>query len=473
MSTATEELVQESLADIGDDKKLLYFRSWIKDFTKDASTKDEMIGQYGEWLDGLSADEITRSYQRPFNPIYLNMLSVFGERLPAEDVHSLAVRCMKSKFWSESEFHYHLSKLLEAVKSARAGREPGDARSLIRLKGWDAGLIRTLLERGRGLIVCTFRFGLVRFIPTEMALLGFRALEAVNKPTFEVMGEAFDSLGPGGVADEIFDSGGRAGEVAAENICLLKTINAEEDACTVQLVDTLKAGGIVGLCVEGNTGSDGPWGDTSKSVVKFFDYDIAVKNGAARLASALGTPILPVVAVREDEGFGRLVFSDPIVPPRGLKRSEGERFVQDTMQTLYGLLESYAARQPEQWEGWSALHRWRVRGPEEAASDNTSRAWDAAEVAGLLGGGRSFRINRARVAPLPTRHGLTWVDLKTLRGYQNPQWAGGENILQALTEEQGLGLPWVELRGGGDPGWRQRVFELLAYLGKSHLVVAS
>ena len=50
----------------------------------------------------------------------------------------------------------------------------------------------------------------------------------------------------------------------------------------------------------------------------------------------------------------------------GLKRSENEEFVKTTMQSLYTLLESYVRRYPQQWEGWSALHRWRERDDVEA-----------------------------------------------------------------------------------------------------------
>jgi hypothetical protein len=464
-ATATDPACLDGIAE---DRKLHHFRMWMKDFTKPASTKDEVIRRFRDWLDHLSDGEIANSHQRHYNPTYLNLLSVFGGELPAGEIHSLAVRCVKSKVWSESEYHYHLSKLLEAVRAGRTGAGPAHATAEIRLKGWDVDLLRSLLGRGRGLVICTFRFGLVRFIPVEIALLGFRAWEAVNHHTFEIMQSAFDSLGPARSSDE---APGPVGEAAAaQNIGLLKTVNAEEKTCTVQLVDALKRGEIVGLCIEGNTGSDGPWGETSKSVVSFFNHSLSAKNGAARLAAALGSPILPVAALRDGDGFGRLVFSEPIIPARGLRQAEAEKFVNDSMQSLYSLLESYARRHPEQWEGWSALHRWRLCDRDESPAPRPLTCGDTAEVAELLRGGGRLRINERRVAPLNTRAGLTWVDLKTLKGYQNPKWAGVENILQALSQPGGLGLPWLDGRGD-DPAWRERVFELLAYLGKSGLVV--
>ncbi|HZG53197.1 MAG TPA: hypothetical protein VEZ40_13785 [Pyrinomonadaceae bacterium] len=467
------ELFQTPLADLAEDQKLHYFRMRMKDFSKDVSTKDEKIVQFQDWLDGLSDGEIAQSYQRHYNPTYLNLLSVFGEQLSAAEIHTLAIKCIKSKVWSESEHHYHLSKLLAAVRSEESGVGSEVGQDLIKLKGWDTNLIQSLLERGRGLIVCTFRFGLIRFIPTELALLGFRAAEAVNQHTFEIMESAFDSLGDVRSTVEPFEPINRSEALAAGNIRLLQTINAEDKTCTVKLVDVLKKREMIGLCIEGNTGADGPWGDTSKSVVKFFNHSIAAKNGAARLAAALGTPILPVVAVRDGEATaGRLFFSEPIIPPRRLKLSESEQFVQETMQTLYTLLESYALRYPEQWEGWSALHRWRLR--DEGGANEAGRSslnGNADGVAELLRVGKSFRINKRRVALLPTKEGVMWVDLKTLKGYQNPKWAGRENILQALSECDGLDLSWID-EHAEDPALKAKVFELLAYLEKTELVVA-
>lgn len=465
MSTSAE-MTQESFDSIPEAKRLHYFRMWLKDFGKEVWTKDEKISQFRGWLDQLSDDEITRSYQRHYNPTFMNLLSVFGEELTTEEVHSLAIKCIKSKVWAESEYHYHLSELLDLAKANQNGKSLTTSESLIRLKGWDTELIRSLLKRGRGLIICSFRFGAIRLIPIELALMGFRVWEAVNKPTHEVMQSAFDSLGhcPGS------GEGPAAGEEPqAENIWLLKTVNAEDDRCTVQLVNALKSGEIIGLCIEGNTGSDGPWGDTSKSTLEFLGHSISAKNGAARLAAALGAPILPVVALSDGDSSGRLFFSEPIVPPAGLKRSENEKFVQASMQSLYALLESYVRRYPEQWEGWSALHRWRVLGEGASAGNCVSRNTDPREIAGLLRNGKSFRVNHRRVAQLPTKEGVMWVDLKTLKGFQNPKWAENANVLAALSQPRGLDLTWIN-NGSHDSNWEEKICLLLAYLQESDLV---
>ena len=448
MSTSTE-LNQDPFAGVAEDRRLQYFRNLLHDFDEEVSTKREKIAEFREWLEQLSDDTIKRSYQQHYNPTYLNLLSVFGEELSNEAVHSLVIKCIKAKLWNECEYYFHFSQLLEQIKSGENVRELAKDRSLLRLKCWDTDLIRSLLERGRGLIICSFRFGAVRYLPVEIALLGFPILEAVNKPTHDTMQSAFESLG----------------DCGSESIRLLETVNAEDDRCTVQLVDALKRREIIGLCIEGNTGSDGPWGDTSKSKISFLGHTILAKNGAARLAAALRAPILPVMAVKDGDASGRLFFSEPIIPPAGLKRSANEEFVRASMQSLYGLLESYVRRYPEQWEGWSALHRWRER-DDVAVNDGLS---DPERIGELLRDGKRFTMNPRRVAQLPTKDGVMWVDLRTLKGFQNPKWAGSENILATLSQPQGLDLTWVD-NAGRDPQWNERICLLLAHLQESGLV---
>ena len=467
MSTSAQ-LNQDPLAGIAEHRRVQYFRGWLKDFDKEVSTKHQKIAQFREWLEQLTDDAITRSYQRHYNPTYLNLVSVFGEELPHEKLHPLAIACIKTKLWNECEYFFHLSQLIDAIKSGQNGEEFAIGQRLPRLKCWDTCLIRSLLRNGRGLIICSFRFGAIRYIPLELALLGFPILEAVNTPTYEAMQAAFASLG---IRDnEKMVSSEQDTALQADNIRVLRTVNAEEDRCTVQLVDALKRREIVGICVEGNTGSDGPWGDTSKSKINFLGHTILAKNGAARLAAALRAPILPVVALKDGDASGHLFFSEPIIPPAGLKRSENEEFVTATMQSLYTLLESYVRRYPKQWEGWSALHRWRER-DDAAASDQVSSNASPQEISQLLRDGKRFRINPKRVAQLPTKDGVMWVDLRTLKGFQNPKWAEPENLLTILSKPEGLDVTWID-GASRDPEWKQKICLLLAYLHQSDLVSA-
>src|SRR5215216_4243105 len=115
------ELIREPFAAVAEDRRLYYFRGLIKDPERDVSTKVEPFVQFREWLDELTDEVILRSHQRHYNPTYLNLLSVFGEELTNEQVHSLAIKCIKTKFWNECEYYFHLSQVLGLIKSGQGG----------------------------------------------------------------------------------------------------------------------------------------------------------------------------------------------------------------------------------------------------------------------------------------------------------------------------------------------------------------
>ena len=461
------ELIREPFAAVAEDRRLYYFRALIKDPERDVSTKVEPFLQFREWLDQLTDEVIVRSLPRHYNPTYLNLLSVFGEELTNEEVHSLAIKCIKTKLWNEIEQSFYFSQLLELAKSGGRGPQFATDQSLLRIKGWDLELIRSLLSRGRGLIICSFRLGAIRDLPTDLALLGFPISQIVNQPVYDGMQLAFNLLGP--CPWETPPVPGSTPK--AENIRLLKNLCVEDPRCTVEFVNALKRNEMVMFCIEGNSGSDGPWGETSKSTIDCLGLRIAVKNGAARLAAAMRTPILPVIVRREGAANGQILFSEPIIPPAGLKYSETEKFAQATMQSLYAVMESYVHLYLEQWEGWSALHRWRLCDDVDVSSRESSNA-DAQMIARLLRDGKRFNVNRRRVAQLPTKDGVMWVNLKTLKGFQNPKWAGQENVLATLSSPSGLDLAWINRGNNSDPAWEEKICLLLAYLQQSDLIAA-
>lgn len=464
MSTSVAP-IRDSFAAVADDRRLLYFRTALKDFEKDVAAKAEIFTQFREWLDQLTEEVILGSHQRHYNPTYLNLFSVFSEKLTNEEVHSLAIRCIKAKLSSECEYYLHLSHLFDLVKS---GPRQATDQSLLRLKGWDLGLIRSLLSRGRGLIVCSFRLGGIRYVPIDLALLGFPTSQILNRIYYEGLQPVFDSLGlaPGETRPVPGES-----IPQAENIRLLKILYVEDPHCTVQFVDALKRNEMVVFCMEGNSGVDGPWGETARSTINFLGHTIAVKNGAARLAAALRTPILPVIVPSDGDASARIVFSEPIIPPPGLKHSEIEKFAQTAMQSLYTTMESYVHLYPEQWEGWSAMHRWRVCGDDVDASKRELSDLDSQNIASLLRNGKKFSVNRNRVAQLPTKDGVMWVDIKTLKGFENPKWAAHENVLATLSSPPGLDLGWIS-RSNSSPAWEEKIYLLLAYLQRSDLIAA-
>jgi len=61
MSTSAE-LIRDSFAAVAEDRRLHYFRTLLKDFEKDVSTKAELFVQFREWLDELTDEVILSSH---------------------------------------------------------------------------------------------------------------------------------------------------------------------------------------------------------------------------------------------------------------------------------------------------------------------------------------------------------------------------------------------------------------------------
>ena len=135
MSTSTQ-LNQDLLAGIAEHQRAQYFRGWLRDFDKEVSTKREKIAQFREWptVERRRNHQIVSASLQPL----LNLVSVFPEE-PNENVHSLTIDCIKTKLWNECEYFFHLSELLEAIKSGQHGEEFATKQRLPRLKGWDTG----------------------------------------------------------------------------------------------------------------------------------------------------------------------------------------------------------------------------------------------------------------------------------------------------------------------------------------------
>ena len=126
--SARVEPVRDPLTAVAEDRRLHYFRTLLKDFEIDVSTKSEPFAQFRQWLNELTSDEILRAHQKHYNPTYLNLLSVFGEELTNEEVHSLTISCIKAKLLSECEYYLYLSRLFEAIKSGKFKLQAGSSK---------------------------------------------------------------------------------------------------------------------------------------------------------------------------------------------------------------------------------------------------------------------------------------------------------------------------------------------------------
>lgn len=402
--------------------------------------------------------------QHGYDYCYLNLLSIFGDTLSLEKIRMLAAECTSMRLRQGSEFYSFLSQLPALLELQRESDGAGSSALPLKLQGWDLDLLRSVLNRGKGLILCAHHFGLYRYIFIEMALLGFKMWSFIDKASYDQSIEAIEAVNCGllrGSADGI------AREDTAMSKDLPMNLLCVDDHNFARKVATgLRRNEIVLVFIDGNTGWDGPWGNKSKTVIEFLNYQIAVKNGVARLAATLKAPLLSILTPRRTDDSGQAVFGQPIIPPAVLSRVAREDFIRDAMQSLYDHLAEFVLERPEQWESSRSFHRWRVPSPQSTDSDSVEE--EKREVARLLKLGATFNINENRFAHFDSQGETVWIDVKRLKIYRHSERV--ENILQVITQQKGINQTWID-RQGGELYREEEILTILSHLKKLDFVL--
>jgi hypothetical protein len=400
-------------------------------------------------LDALSDDDVERLLHRRYGPVYLNLFSLFRQKMPAGKLREIAVHLTKAAIRSASTAERWLARFPEnPLKFC--------------LEGWQPDALRTLLSRGRGLIVCSYRIGMYPLVPLDLGAMGFQ----VFLPLAEIKERTTKALD--GLRDRVNASASLRAEERHNLLSMssIRLLDVEAKHTAITLLKALRKGGVVMIYVDGNNGVDGPWGEEGRIPVSFLRSSIHVKTGVARLAWSLGAPILPVVSFRNSHGCGGTVHvADPIVPSDP-NPADRDGFVRASMQRLYGILEDYASEYPEQWEGVSALHRWQHHGAPVAGHIAMPGEERANTVAAALQQGRRLYINeRMGITAVPGEEGV-WVDTNTMRCFRAP--ASAQHLFSALAREGGVDQSWIDHQTPREP-----LLSLLATLYARKLITAA
>lgn len=397
--------------------------------TAQAYLNDSNASRQDVWasLQDLTCDDLLH-YE--YAMYYLNLFTLFQARRPVPEIRRLAAECTRLHLWGSWEYYCaYLSQLLEDLGRGDKGPAPV-------LSGWDLELIHDLLRQENGLIICTYHLGAFRFIPSSLAALGFEVHLPIDKATYDqsilYAQVATQKLQHTSVEVQEHDANARVAK-------FMHLINAECPSASRSLFKALRKNGIVVIYVDGNTGVDGRSGETSRTLLKFDEYRLNVKNGAARLALMSGAPMLSSVALRETLDRGRVVVGEPIVSRgRHLGEQEKEEFVQRAMQALYATFEHYAMSVPEQWEGCREFHRWRVRSDAANSSLPVGPEIRPMRIEELLRAGKAVRLSENRVVEFRTRAKSWWIDVLTLRVYR--QSSDTDDLFEMLA--RGDGVSW-------------------------------
>lgn len=432
----------------------------------DASDETVDFGCDEAWIKSLTADELINHSGNFYPYYYLNLLSILGDSLPVDQIQNIAVESTRKTLLNVREYLLSLSTLPDIARLRDSGGQTESEQALIKLQGWDIDLIRSLLQRGKGLIFCSHHIGSFMSLPQELALMGFKVSLVIDEITFN---QSYPRLEF--VKKQLGNKSGNAelseGNSAPENIHRLNILNAQDKESFVSLIKALERGECIFVYVDGNTGWDGIWGSTSKSAIDFLGFPITVKHGIPRLAAASGAPILPLVTLN-DEGSGKLIFGTPIIPRPDMTSQERDEFVTQSMKAIYKLLEDHALSHIDQWSSVCFLHRWRVPSSQNGAAAPTSV--DLEEIERLLQSGNRFKVKESRVATVNVKDATTLIDVQTLKIYKAPEEA--QELFRHLLHKDGLMDADVSAINGGFEG-RRKIVTLLAHLKKLDVIVSS
>ncbi|HEV8255234.1 MAG TPA: hypothetical protein VGQ78_10775 [Vicinamibacteria bacterium] len=212
--------------------------------------------------------------------------------------------------------------------------------------------LRSSAARGRGLFVVSFHVGPYRFIPLELAQLGFEVEVVVDQKGMDretLMHRVAVALRRHASAE----AQSQWGHWRADVIDRLHVINAETADVALQIVRALRQGRVVMVYLDGNTGAGQRKAEHVREV-PFFDTRIQVRAGVGEIAATVKAPIVLALARRSWVRRHQCRFGASIAPSAGEGRAA---FADRVLRELIGGLERRLAAHPGDWEEWHHLHR--------------------------------------------------------------------------------------------------------------------
>jgi lauroyl/myristoyl acyltransferase len=395
------------------------------------------------------------------------LTALFRGTWQPEAIRIRAAAVVRSKEWG-TWTHDHYCRALRRFLQ----RHPtlNDLQSRLQLTGWSESSNRQAWEPQKGAIICAFHVGAYRYLASDLLLQGLPTCQPLER---NAITRAENHI---------------LRDLPEKYLANVSLIDIGIPTAVFALARALRQGHYVLAYVDGNTGSDGRWGDKDRSEVRFFGHTLRVKHGLPRLAQRLGVPLIPVATPFVDTDhipgsrpLARVEFGAPVIPPAQNDESARQAFVAEAMQTLYSYLESVVRQYPLQWESVGSLHRWlqpslRTSGASQyhrqSSASPAVREPDAASMQWLddvLKTGGCFRIDPARAVPFVADHGgaPTWLDVDRVCALRIGGF--GAEALAALEFHSGIDDEWIQTHAPG-PSNRQALLQTLATLREHGLI---
>jgi hypothetical protein len=363
---------------------------------------DEM--EVREALEALTDCDLHR---HGLDAYYLNLLSIVGGTWTPEAVLAASRRCARARLFGGWECSAMLRRLRDQLADA-----PDSAVASARAA--EATRIDGFKLPAEGIVFVAFHVDAFRLLPLELLLRGSRVVQPLDADSSQQIAYQLDQLH----------------ETVRRRMTI---VNVERPDGGVRLMRSIARGDAMVAFLDGNTGADGPLGEQARCEITLLGMRLRVKNGIARLAGRLGRCLIPVHALRGQDGRIALE-TGPVLQPAGpLKGDALDAFADHATCAAYAHFESVVRTRLDAWESVRLLHRWRIM-PEQPASLG---AHDVHESLARFASGAAARFDLRRVAPVRDREtGRVWMDAHSLRAFRPPPWAF--DLVTALASATGV-----------------------------------
>ncbi len=293
-------------------------------------------------------------------------------------------------------------------------------------------LIESLMERHGRIITCSFHFGNYYLFPFEIARLGYPTTVVVgNQPKQHNL-----------IREGISKTGIDMQVVFASKITLFA------------LCKELKKGRIVYSLIDEFGGLT-----QNQRLVKinFLNQEFQVKPGVGWLHHKLQLPIVPVVSIRTGKRENLINVEQPIEYRNTYQ--DKETYIKDITQELFGVLEGYVLRYPEQWLNWINLRRFHTEDAHSLECED-QRSWEIRKQ-------DYYKISKHDFKVFRYENSFILIDMKNRRYYTINKI--GEKIIKLLYRGTTLKkiVSLLEETYGRDD---QRILKVLFHLRKRGLL---
>lgn len=290
------------------------------------------------------------------------------------------------------------------------------------LTGWPevTANIKLTRERFGDVIIALFHFGKHRDILVDMAFCNIPFVAPIAGHAFWNFYQQRDLL-------------------PLEFSGCFNLLNVESPTVGRDLIRKRKEGKVIALYADGNMGPDGVHVKEGGEIVKFFNRDVSVKAGIARLSAKLNAPVLPLYSylqVGKDQPE-EIVSGSLLMPGIGL------------MQQLYSQFESLISLQPQRWEFITCLHRW--LGKVDTVSVSFIEDYND---------GQLFHIDKINTKWIKNNNAYMVFDLAKQKAIEFPAWAT-KYVDQLLDTEPPVSLENLRIKCANDEKCLVLLHELL------------